>query len=336
MPLPTSTFSSMKHPLFWSLLLSFFAVGTQASIEVGLVLDKGGKDDKSFNASAYAGLVKAQKELGIRFKDVQATDNNAFEPLLRALASKKYDLIVAVGFAQTEALKKVAPQFPNKKFVIVDGQVEATNVKSAVFAEHEGSFLVGALAGLTTRTHHVGFLGGMDIPMIRRFEMGYRAGVQKTNPKAKITSNFIGISSEAWNNPARAKELALTQYKAGADIIFGAAGASNTGIFDAAEDRRLFAIGVDSNQNWVKPGRILTSMLKRVDVAVFDTCQEVIENRFQGGVKQFDLKNKGVDFALDEHNSKLLSPESIQKIENLKNEIIKGTLQVPDFYKQKK
>ncbi len=306
------------------------------ALKVGLVLDKGGKDDKSFNSAAYEGATKAQKELGIELKYVEATDNNAIENLHRSLAKKDFDLIIGIGFAQTEAVTKIAAQYPDKKFAIVDGEIKANNVKSLLFEEHEGSYLVGALAALKSSNGKVGFIGGMDIPLIRRFEMGYKAGAEKINPKAQLTSNYIGVTGEAWNNPAKAKELALSQYNNGVEVIFVAAGASGSGVFDAAEDKKKLAIGVDSNQNWMKPGFILTSMMKRVDIAVFDTIKEMKDGKFQSGVIRFGLKNKGVDYALDKHNEKLISADQKQKVEELKTQIISGKIQVPDYYKKSK
>lgn len=317
-------------------LLCFLPVLLQAkALRVGLVLDKGGKDDKSFNSAAYMGATKAQKDLGIELKYVEATDNNAIENLHRAFAKKDVDLIIGVGFAQVDAVKKIAPQFPEKKFVIIDGEITAANVKSLLFEEQEGSFLVGALAAMKSGSSKVGFIGGMDIPLIRRFEMGYEAGIKKIKPDAKLTSNFIGVTGEAWNNPAKAKELALAQFNAGIDVIFVAAGASGSGVFDAAEEKKKLAIGVDSNQNWMKPGYVLTSMLKRVDVGVYDTIKEVQDGQFHPGIIRYGLKSKGVDYALDENNQKLISVEQKTQLEKLKDQIIAGKVQVPDFYKKK-
>ena len=299
-----------------------------------MVLDKGGKDDRSFNSAAYAGATKAEKEFGIKLKYVEATDSNSIEILHRSFAKKDFDLVIGVGFAQAEAVKKIADQYPQKKFAIVDGEVTAANVKSLLFEEHEGAYLVGALAALQSKTGKIGFIGGMDIPMIRRFDMGFRAGVEKVNPKAKLISNFIGITGEAWTNPPKGKELALSQFGSGVDVIFAAAGASGSGVFDAAEERKKFAIGVDSNQNWMKPGFILTSMLKRVDVAVYDTIKELKDGQFQGGIYRFGLKNKGVDYAIDEHNQKLITPEMTKRVEELKSNIIAGKILVPDYYKK--
>lgn len=222
------------------LLASFcFSASTFAAdqLKVGLVLERSGKDDKSFNASAYKGVTRAGKELGVQTKTVEAPDNNAYESLQRAFAEKKFDLIVAVGFHQLDAVQKVAKRFPEQKIVLVDAEAKLPNVRSVMFEEHEGSFIVGALAALHSKTGTVGFIGGMDVPLIRRFQMGYEAGVKHANPKAKVLVNYLGVTGEAWNNPPKAKELALDQYSRGADVIFAAAGNSGTGVFDAAEEK---------------------------------------------------------------------------------------------------
>lgn len=326
---------------FFLLLLSFlflspFSSAFAEEIRVALILDKGGRDDKSFNAAAFEGVTKAKKELGITYKYVEAMDDAAIETTMRSFAQKKFDLIIGVGFAMTDGVKKVSAQFPNLKFALVDAEVKQPNVRSLLFEEHEGSFLVGYIAGLTSKSGKVGFIGGMDVPLIRRFQLGFDAGVKKANPKATVMSNYIGVTGEAWNNPAKAKELALSQINQGVDIVFGAAGASNYGVFDAVEEKNKLAIGVDSNQNWVKPGKILTSMLKRVDVAVFNVIKEVKDGIFKGGVERFGLQNQGVDYALDQHNKDLISADVKKKTDQIKAEIIAGKIKVPDYYKNAK
>ncbi len=304
-----------------------------AEFKVGLVLDRGGKDDKSFNSSAYEGAMEAKRKLGVYVKYVEATDDNAFEPSLRAFAQRDFDLIIGIGFAQKEPIKKVAGQFPKKHFAIIDANVEAPNIESLIFEEHEGAYLVGAIAALTSKTGTIGFVGGMDIPLIRRFAMGYTAGAKTVNPQVKVLDNYVGVTSEAWNNPPKGKELALAQYEGGADIIFAAAGASGLGVFDAAEDKKKFAIGVDANQDWTKPGLILTSMLKRVDEAIFSAIEAAKVGKFQNGVKRFGLSNKGIGYSVDKYNEKILTPEVRQRADALKAEIIAGKIVVPDYYK---
>lgn len=312
------------------------AIGFAAEIRIGLVLDKGGKDDKSFNSSAYQGAMRAKEELNSYVKYVEATDDNAFEPLLRAFAQKKFDLVIAVGFSQADAVTKIAKQFPDQKFALVDAEAHPSNVRSLLFEEHEGSYLMGAIAAMTSKTGKIGFIGGMDIPLIRRFERGYESGAKAVNSKVQVITNYVGVTTESWNNPTKAKELALTQYLSGADVIFGAAGGSGAGLFDAAEEMKKFVIGVDSNQNGVKPGNVLTSMVKRVDQAVFLTCKDVVEGKFTGGVRRYGLANQGIDYVVDSNNEKILSIETRKKADELKSKIISGKILVPDYYKLKK
>lgn len=321
--------------IFQFFFLNYSHADSKGPLRIGLVLDKGGKDDKSFNSAAYAGAKKAEKELGLELKYVEATDNNSLESLHRNFAQKKYDLIIGIGFAQADAVKKVAQLFPDIKFVIVDGEINEKNVKSLLFQEHEGSYLVGYAAGLKTKTNVVGFLGGMDIPLIRRFQKGYEAGVKAAQPKAQVIVNYIGSTGEAWNNPSKAKELSLSMISQKADVIFHAAGASGSGLFDAAHDKKIYAIGVDSNQNGLKPGVVLTSMLKKVDVAVFEVIKSVKNNEFKSGVSRFGISNAGVDWAFDENNKSLWSDSEIKKMNKVKSDISSGKISVPDYYKTK-
>jgi basic membrane protein A len=327
--------ASASQPAAFLACLAFFSPPASAGFKVGLVLDRGGKDDKSFNTSAYEGAMQAKQKLDVFVKYVEAADDNAFEPLLQSFAKRDFDLMIGVGFAQKEAIKKVAAQFPNKHFAIVDAEVEAPNVRSLMFEEHQGAYLVGAIAALTSKTGKIGFVGGMDIPLIRRFEMGYEAGAKKVNPHVAVVANFVGITSEAWNNPPKGKELAVSQYDAGADVIFAAAGASGLGVFDAAEEKKKFAIGVDANQDWTKPGLILTSMLKRVDLAVFSTIEDAKAGKFTGGLKRFGLADKGIDYSVDQYNASILTESVRQRANELKAEIIAGKISVPDYYKKR-
>ncbi len=303
-----------------------------AEIKVGLVLEKSGKDDKSFNASAYQGVKRAEKELGVTTKTVEAPDNSAYESLQRAFSEKKFDIIVAVGFHQLESVRNNAARFPNQKFVLVDEDAKMPNVRSVMFEEQEGSYLVGALAALHSKAGKVGFMGGMDVPLIRRFQLGYEAGVKKINPKAEVLSNYLGVTGEAWNNPPKAKELAFDQFNRGAEVIFVAAGNSGLGVFDAAQEKNKLAIGVDSNQNWVKPGYVLTSMLKHVDEAVFDSIKLYKEGKFTTGLIRYGVQSKGVDYAMDENNAKLVTANDRKKLEALRADIITGKIKVPDYY----
>ncbi len=322
---------------FWGLVFApsgGIEVWAKDPIKIGLVLDKGGKDDRSFNEAAAKGLEKAIKELHVIGKVVEASDDHSFEMMIRAFAHKNFDLIILVGVSQVDPLKKVAKKLEKQSFALVDGVVEEKNVKALVFDEHEGSFLVGALAALTSKTGKLGFIGGMDIPLIRRFEMGFVSGAKQAKSGIKVITNYVGVTPEAWNNPAKAKEIALSQYNLGADIIYGAAGGSGLGLFDAAEEKGKFAIGVDLNQNGVRPGHILTSMVKRIDEAVFQAIKETIDGNFKPGVFHYGLANGGVEYSLDEYNKGLISSETIKKIEVLKSKIIAGTIKVPDYYKK--
>lgn len=315
------------------------------AIKVGIVFDIGGKNDRSFNAAAWEGVKRAEKELPICLYDVEPGNPTSIEPAMRAFAEKNFDLIIGVGFAQGPIMQKVALDYPNNKFAIVDGVIfekdgktPLKNVASLVFREHEGSYLVGMIAASKSKTGVLGFLGGMDIPLIHRFNKGYEEGAKSINPNIQIVTNYVGVSDSAWNNPGKGKELALAQIEKRADVIFTAAGNSGLGAFDAVEqygknaegEANKFVIGVDSNQNAVKPGFVLTSMVKRVDNAVYDAVKEVLENRFVGGFHTFGLDKDGVAYAVDEHNKALIPQDVIQKAEEARSKIVAGDIKVTD------
>ncbi len=317
----------------------------QCQIKVGIVFDIGGKNDRSFNAAAWEGVKKAERELPICLYDVEPGNPTSIEPAMRAFAEKNFDLIIGVGFAQGPIMANVAKDYPNIKFAIVDGVIfEADgktpkkNVASLVFREHEGSFLVGMIAAAKSKTGVLGFVGGMDIPLIHRFAKGYEEGAKSVNPEARVISNYVGVTDAAWNNPGKGKELALSQIGQGADVIFTAAGNSGLGAFDAVEqfsknpqgEANKFVIGVDSNQNMVKPGFVLTSMVKRVDVAVYDAVVEVLSGKFEGGFHVFGLDKDGVAYAMDEHNKTLIPEDVRQRVEQSKAKIISGEIKVTD------
>lgn len=328
-------FKFLHFPIF--LLLFLLAnIGHGQELKVALVLDKGGRDDKSFNASAFSGSERAKKDFGVQVKVVEVMDDAATESVIRSFAQKNFDLVVAIGFSMTDGVKKVAKQFPKVKFVLVDGEAVGENIRSVLFEEHQGSFLVGAAAALESKTGKVGFLGGMEVPLIKRFYLGYEAGAKHVNPKVQVIQSYMGVTSDAWNNPAKAKELTLSQIAKGADVIFGAAGASNYGMFEAVKEKKVYAIGVDSNQNWVKPGFVLTSMLKRVDNAVFSTVSDLKNNKFTAGTRRYGLSDGGVDYSYDEFNKTILTAGSRKKLDELKAGIISGKIQVPDYYKNAK
>ena len=314
-------------------------------IKVGIVFDIGGKNDRSFNAAAWEGVKRAQKDLDICLYDVEPGNPTSIEPAMRAFAEKNFDLIIGVGFAQGPIMQKVATDYPGIKFAIVDGVIfeedgktPKKNVASLVFREHEGSYLVGMIAASKSKTGVLGFLGGMDIPLIHRFETGYAEGAKSVNPNIKVIDNYVGVTDGAWNNPGKGKELSLAQIEKGADIIFTAAGNSGLGAFDAVEqygknaqgEANKFVIGVDSNQNGVKPGFVLTSMVKRVDNAVYDVVKEVLSGKFEGGFHVFGLDKDGVAYAMDENNKSLIPADIIAKAEEAKKKIIAGEIKVTD------
>ncbi|MBX9704132.1 MAG: BMP family ABC transporter substrate-binding protein [Silvanigrellaceae bacterium] len=314
--------------------------------KVCMVLDRGGENDDSFNQLSVEAFKKAKQELKIdpQSKYVEPKSDIQIPQFFRNFANQSdCGLIIAVGFNNVEFLKNFAPQYPNRKFLAIDASVssEKNNVRSITFSEHEGSFLVGAAAAMISNTGKIGFIGGMDIPLIHRFFLGYASGAKYINSKIEVLESYIGITPEAWANPAKAKELALSQYKNGADIIYHASAASGSGIYDAAEQlnkdkkiKKYFAIGVDSNQNGLKPGTILTSMVKRIDTAIYTSIKEFVENKFTAGTIVFGLHNSGVDWALDKHNQHLFTKDQINKINKIKSEIISGKIVVPDYYKQ--
>ena len=342
----------MKIAIFSICLLAFIvsSCGTKTeaqrncNIKVGIVFDIGGKNDRSFNAAAWEGVKRAEKDLQICLYDVEPGNPTSIEPAMRAFAEKNFDLIIGVGFAQGPIMQKVATDYPNIKFAIVDGVIfEADgktpkqNVASLVFREHEGSFLVGMIAASKSKSGVLGFIGGMDIPLIHRFETGFEEGAKSINPNIKVIDNYVGVTDSAWNNPGRGKELALSQIGQGADIIFTAAGNSGLGAFDAVEqfgktggEANKFVIGVDSNQNGVKKGFVLTSMVKRVDNAVYDVVKEVLNKNFNGGFHVFGLDKDGVAYAMDDNNAGLIPDDVLKKVEEARTKIVNGEIKVTD------
>lgn len=316
------------------LLTTCKAVGKSSDesheIHVGIVFDIGGKDDRSFNAAAWEGVKRAAKDLPIVLRDVEPGDPTSIEPAMRAFAERNYDLIIGVGFAQSPIMETVAKDYPNINFAIIDGVIDRPNVASLIFKEHEGSYLVGIIAARKSKTGVLGFIGGMDIPLIHKFETGFEEGARAANPNIRVIQNYVGVTDTAWNNPGKGKELAIAQISKGADVIFTAAGNSGLGAFDAAEQYGKFVIGVDSNQNWVKPGFVLTSMVKRIDNAVYQIVQEKVAGRFQGGIHVYGLENEGIGYALDQYNKDLIPPNVIAEVEQARKEIIAGKIKVTD------
>ncbi|MCK6421634.1 MAG: BMP family ABC transporter substrate-binding protein [Aquabacterium sp.] len=311
-------------PTLIAAVLSTLAVGALA--QPAIVYDMGGKFDKSFNEAAYNGAERWKKETGKAYLDFEIANEAQREQALRRMAQKGANPIIGVGFSQGSAIEKVSKDFPKLSFVIIDSVVKQPNVESIVFKEHEGSFLVGMMAAIASKSGKVGFVGGMDIPLIRKFQCGYEQGVKYANPKAEIYANMTGTTASAWNDPTRGAELAKAQFAKGADVVFAAAGGTGMGVYQAAKDAGKLAIGVDSNQNHLQPGTMLTSMVKGVDVAVYNAAKKSTP-----GVSSLGLKEGAVDYALDKHNEKLVTPEMKKRVDAAKADIVAGKIKVADY-----
>jgi basic membrane protein A and related proteins len=312
-------------------VLLMAAAAQAADIKPAVVFDIGGKFDKSFNEGVYNGVERFKKETGIGYADFEVTNETQYEQAHRRFAERGQDPIIGVGFAQADAVQKVAAEFPKTRFTVIDGIVKLPNVQSVLFKEHEGSFLVGMLAAMASKTGKVGFVGGMDIPLIRRFECGYAQGAKYANPQIEVLQNMTGTTPSAWNDPGRGGELAKAQFDRGVDVIYAAAGNTGLGVYQAATDAHKFAIGVDSNQNYLHPGVMLTSMVKRVDLAAYNSLMTAKNDAWQGGITVLGLKEGGVDWALDQYNEKLVTPEMKAKVEAAKADIISGKIVVHDY-----
>ncbi len=306
-----------------------------SGLQIGLVFDVGGKNDKSFNEAAWRGLMRARDELGVTVQFIEPTEGSDRESAMRSLAARGIDLVIGVGFIFGPDLERLSAQFPNVRFAGVDyspseGVGTIPNLAGLRFREHEGSFLVGAIAGLTTRTKIVGFVGGMKIPLIRKFEAGYEAGVRHVCPKCRVLSAYAGSEPKAFADPSLGQDLASAQYGQRADIIYHAAGKTGDGVFAAARQRKARVIGVDSDQHENAPCCVVTSMVKRVDVAVLDIIKDLAAGRFVGGIHELGLAEDGVGFIADENNRHLLPLEIAVKVRALRDDIIAGKIKVPD------
>ena len=311
--------------------LTIAAGASAADPKLGIVYDAGGKFDKSFNQSAFEGASRFKKETGINFIEVQASSDTQAEQMLRGLARKNLDLIASIGFAQTQAVQKVAKEFPKVHFVLIDGIAQGANVNSVMFKEEEGSYLVGVAAAMASKSKKLGFIGGVDIPLIRTFACGYAQGAKAAVAKAEITSNMVGTTSAAWNDPAKGGELARSQFDRGIDVVFAVAGGSGMGALQTAKEKGKLAIGVDSNQNGLYPGTVLSSMVKHVDNAVYDSFMQMKNGTWKAGVTAKGLKEGGVDWALDENNRKLITPEIEKRVLGARKDIIDGKVKVIDI-----
>jgi len=307
-------------------LATLFAVASIAAAEPAVIYELGGKNDKSFGEAAWRGAEQWKKETGKAYFEFEIANAAQREQAARRFAERGADPIVGIGFPQASSIEKVARDFPKLHFAIVDMVVNLPNVQSFVYREHEGSFLVGMLAALASKTGKVGFVGGQDIPLVRKFQCGYEQGAKYANPKVQSVYAMTGSTNAAWTDPPRGAELTKAQIAQGVDVVFSAAGSTGFGIMQAAKDAGILAIGVDSNQNHLHPGTMLTSMVKRVDLAVYSAFKGV-----QPGVTVLGLKEGGVDYAVDQYNAKLITPEMKARVEAARADIISGKLAVIDY-----
>jgi basic membrane protein A len=299
-------------------------------INPAIIYDLGGKFDKSFNESAFNGAEKFKTETGIAYRDFEIQNDAQREQALRKFAEDGNNPIVMAGFSWAATLEKVSADFPDTKFAIIDMVVDKPNVRSVVYKEQEGSYVVGVLAAMASQSKKVGFVGGMDIPLIRRFGCGYVGGA-KAAGATDVIQNMTGDTPAAWNDPTKGGEIAKSQIDQGADVVYAAAGGTGVGVLQAAADAGKLGIGVDSNQNGLQPGKILTSMVKRVDVAVYNAFMDAKNGSFSAGMSDLGLKEGGVDYAMDDNNKALITPEMAAAAEKAKADIIAGTIKVHDY-----
>ena len=303
----------------------------QADVKPAVVYDKAGKFDKSFNEAVWNGVKRFTADTGISVREVEPTNEAQVEQGLKKLAKRGNSPIVAVGFSSANALSAAAQAYPDTKFTLIDMVVPEANVQNVVFKEHEGSFLVGALAALKSETGIIGFVGGMDIPLISRFGCGYEQGAKHINANITVLQKMTGSTPAAWGNPSKGGEITRSQIEAGADVIFAAAGGTGMGVYQAAADAGKLAIGVDSNQNHLQPGTMLTSMVKRVGVAAYKSYADAKDGTWSAGVTAMGLAEGGVDWALDEHNRSLVTADMETKVNAIKASIIAGDIAVHDY-----
>jgi basic membrane protein A len=308
--------------------------GQAYAAEPALVYDLGGKFDKSFNQAAYEGAERFKQDTGIEYHDFEIQNDSQREQAFRKFARDGYNPIIGTGFSMEAAMKKVAAEFPETQFAIIDMVVDLPNVRSIVFKEEEGSYLVGILAAMSSKTGKVGFVGGMDIPLIHKFACGYVQGVKSVNPDIQVFQNMTGDTGAAWNDPVKGGELAKAQIEQGADVVYHAAGGTGIGVLQAAADAGKLGIGVDSNQNYLHPGSVLTSMLKRVDNAVYNSFMDG-KNGVTGdgwkGIQVLGLGQDGVGWALDDNNKALITPEMQAAVDAAQAKIVSGEIKVHDY-----
>ena len=297
--------------------------------EPAMIFDLGGKFDKSFNESAFAGATRWAEETGGTFREIELQSEAQREQALRRFAEAGANPIVMTGFAFGNALSEVAPDYPDTKFTIIDMVVDQPNVRSVVFNEHEGSYLVGMMAAMASKSNTVGFIGGMDIPLIRKFACGYAQGVMAANADAKVVANMTGTTPSAWNDPVKGSELTKSQISQGADVVYAAAGGTGVGVLQTAADEGILSVGVDSNQNYLHPGKVLTSMMKRVDNAVYQAMTDGPD--METGFNVMGIANGGISYAMDEHNAALVSADMKKMVDDAAAKITSGELKVHDY-----
>lgn len=315
-----------------TLACALSATGQAADFKPAVIYDMGGKFDKSFNEGVYNGIKRFTDETGVKMMEFEVTSETQREQAMRRMAERGATVVLGVGFAQADAINKVAAEFPDTKFSIIDvNWLDQPNLRQYAFKEHEGSYLVGIAAAMASKTGKVGFVGGMDIPLIRKFACGYVQGVKSVGGNVEVYQNMTGSTPAAWNDPAKGAELTQSQIDRGADVVYHAAGGTGTGVIRAAADAGKLAIGVDSNQNHMAPGSVLTSMLKRVDVAAYNTMKDAMSGNFSTGVQSLGLAEGGVDWALDDNNASLVDATMKAAVEKAKADIIAGKVSVHDY-----
>ncbi|HYH38634.1 MAG TPA: BMP family ABC transporter substrate-binding protein [Azospirillum sp.] len=320
-----------RFTLTLAALLAWIPAAGAQEFAPAVVYDMGGKFDKSFNEAAYVGAEQFKKDTGVPYRDFEVTNEAQREQALRTMARRGSTVVVGLGFAQAAPMEKVAREFPNTRFCLIDEKLDAPNVQSVTFKEEEGSFLVGLLAAMASKTGKVGFVGGMDVPLIRNFLTGYEQGVKHANARAEVFVNMTGTTPAAWNDPTRGAELARSQFGRGADVVYAAAGATGLGVLQAAADAGKLGVGVDSNQNHLHPGKVLTSMVKRVDGAVYNCFKDAREGTWKPGHRVLGLKEDGVVWALDDHNRALITPEMRKAVDEARAQIVAGSLAVKPY-----
>lgn len=302
-----------------------------ALAEPGLIIDLGGKFDKSFNESAYRGAERWAEDTGKSYLETELASEAQREQTMRRMAERGANPVVVLGFANASTLDKVAPDYPDTNFVIIDEVVDQPNVQSVIFAAHEGSYLVGMLAAMAAEGDTVSFVGGMDVPLIRNFACGYAQGAKAVDEDIEVIRTMTGTTPAAWNDPVKGGEIARTQIDQGSEVVFAAAGGTGVGVLQAAADAGALGIGVDSNQNYLHPGSMLTSMVKEVDEAVYDAFQSAAEGNFETGLKVMDLESGGVSYAVDKYNEELITDEMQARVKEAKQKIVSGEIEVHDY-----